>query len=123
MLTSSSKSVLMRQSKVFLGACLRRLSSAAEWSISGQARDGRAIYLDSQATTPMDPRVLDAMLPYMTGRYGNPHSVTHMYGWESLGVVDTAREQVAALIGAEAKEIIFTSGASHGIGFSASLLG
>ena len=61
----------------------------------------------------MDPRVLDAMLPYMTGRYGNPHSVTHMYGWESLGVVDTAREQVAALIGAEAKEVIFTSGATE----------
>ena len=61
----------------------------------------------------MDPRVLDALLPSMTGRYGTPHSVTHMYGWESLGVVDTAREQVAALIGAEAKEVIFTSGATE----------
>ena len=69
----------------------RHLSSAADWSIAGQSREGRAIYLDSQATTPMDPRVLDAMLPYMTGRYGNPHSVTHMYGWETEDAVEDAR--------------------------------
>jgi cysteine desulfurase len=61
----------------------------------------------------MDPRVLDAMLPYMTGLYGNPHSRTHAYGWETEKAVEEAREHIAALIGADAKEIIFTSGATE----------
>lgn len=99
------------------GAPLRRsLCSAslqASDSIAGTSRAGRAIYLDSQATTQLDPRALDAMLPYMTGMYGNPHSVTHSYGWESAEVIDTARDQVASLIGANSKEIIFTSGATE----------
>ena len=82
-------------------------------SIAGQHRPGRAIYLDSQATTPLDPRALDAMLPYLTGVYGNPHSRTHAYGWESGDAVETAREQVASLISADPKEIIFTSGATE----------
>ena len=73
----------------------------------------RPIYLDAQATTPLDPRVLDAMLPFYTGMYGNPHSRTHAYGWESEKAVDQAREHVAKLIGADSKEIIFTSGATE----------
>ncbi|KAJ1965654.1 cysteine desulfurase [Dipsacomyces acuminosporus] len=71
------------------------------------------IYLDAQATTPLDPRVLDAMMPYMTEGYGNPHSRTHKYGWASEQAVDIAREQVAQLIGAHPKEIVFTSGATE----------
>ena len=83
------------------------------FSIVGSSREGRAVYLDSQATTPLDLRVLDAMLPYMTQMYGNPHSRTQAYGWESADVVEESRAKVALLIGADAKEIIFTSGATE----------
>jgi len=75
--------------------------------------NGRPIYMDAQATTPLDPRVLDAMLPYLTTFWGNPHSRTHAYGWESERAVEIAREQVACIIGADSKEIIFTSGATE----------
>jgi len=85
----------------------------SEYSIRGKFRPGRAAYLDMSATTPMDPRVMDAMAPFMIGSYGNPHSRTHQYGWESEKVVETARQQVADLIQADSKEIIFTSGATE----------
>ncbi|KAK9728627.1 cysteine desulfurase [Basidiobolus ranarum] len=75
--------------------------------------NGRPIYLDMQATSPTDPRVLDAMLPFLTAQYGNPHSRTHKYGWESEDAVEVARKQIADLIGADSKEIIFTSGATE----------
>ncbi|CAM9344770.1 unnamed protein product [Heterosigma akashiwo] len=83
------------------------------FSIKGEAEAGRALYLDMQATTPMDPRVLDAMLPHMLERYGNPHSKTHAYGWEAEAAVEAARAEVAALVGADPKEIVFTSGATE----------
>jgi len=73
----------------------------------------KPLYLDAQSTTPMDPRVLDAMLPYQVSYYGNPHSRTHQYGWESEKAMEVAREQVAGLIGADPKEIIWTSGATE----------
>ncbi|KAG6962658.1 hypothetical protein JG687_00007014 [Phytophthora cactorum] len=76
-------------------------------------KGAKPAYLDVQATSPMDPRVLDAMLPYMTYAYGNPHSTTHEFGWDADNAVEQARGSVADLIGANSKEIIFTSGATE----------
>nr|XP_014342503.1 PREDICTED: cysteine desulfurase, mitochondrial isoform X2 [Latimeria chalumnae] len=87
-----------------------RVSTASQESKDFELRP---LYMDFQATTPLDPRVLDAMLPYLVNYYGNPHSRTHAYGWESEAAMEKARKQVASLIGADPREIIITSGATE----------
>jgi cysteine desulfurase len=90
---------------------LHRLFSSL--SVSENVQPGRPAYLDMQATTPLDPRVLDRMMPFLTTEYGNPHSRTHPFGWKTADAVENARAQVASLIGADPKEIVFTSGATE----------
>jgi cysteine desulfurase len=76
-------------------------------------RNAAPVYLDYQSTTPVDKRVLDEMLPWFTEKFGNPHSVTHAYGREAAAATERARAEAAALIGAEPREIVFTSGATE----------
>src|SRR6185437_6831974 len=76
-------------------------------------RPNRPVYLDNQATTRCDPRVVAAMLPWFTEQYGNPHSVEHVLGRTAEAAVETARGHVASLLGADPREIVFTSGATE----------
>lgn len=94
---------------------LRKIQSRffSDFNIASRQKKGKSLYLDNAATSPMDFRVLDAMLPYMTNLFGNPHSRSHVFGWESEQAIEKARVQIADLIRAEAKEIVFTSGATE----------
>ncbi|KAI5150422.1 cysteine desulfurase [Enteropsectra breve] len=89
------------------------ISKAIDASLNGYTKPAVQMYFDFQATTPLDPRVLDAMLPYAVSLYGNPHSRNHSYGWEAEKGVENARKQIADLINADSKEIVFASGATE----------
>lgn len=83
--------------------------------MAAKTRNHKKIYLDYNSTTPVDPRVLDEMLPFFTSKFGNASSINHTFGWEADEAVELARERVADLIGAAASEITFTSGATEAI--------
>ena len=92
---------------------LNQLPNKRKFSAKGTEFLMRPTYLDAIATTRVDLRVLDAMLPFYVGQFGNAHSRTHLFGWETEKAVERARKQVAALLGAKASEVVFTSGATE----------
>ena len=108
-------SINVSAERSFSSTSINKQEAEQEHAVTKQlgSNEPRPLYLDAQSTTPLDPRVLDAMLPYLTTYYGNPHSRTHAYGWESEAAMEKAREQIADLVGADPKEIIFTSGATE----------
>lgn len=110
-LCPSSASALLHPATVRAVSTTSGLQQLA--ALQEEKEELKPLYLDAQATTSLDPRVLDVMMPFWISLYGNPHSRTHQYGWETEKASETARAQVASLIGADPREIIFTSGATE----------
>ncbi|HVC51278.1 MAG TPA: aminotransferase class V-fold PLP-dependent enzyme [Stellaceae bacterium] len=89
------------------------MSAAVPKTAPAEHANALPIYLDNQASTPLDPRALGAMMPYFTEHFGNPHSESHVYGRNAMAAIDAARAEIARLIGADPREITFTSGATE----------
>uniref|UniRef100_UPI000180B633 cysteine desulfurase, mitochondrial n=1 Tax=Ciona intestinalis TaxID=7719 RepID=UPI000180B633 len=118
MIRSSQKVISVVRSRSFSTSLLRHKErSVAQATIDKGHTEWneklRPLYMDAQATTPLDPRVLDKVMSYYVSYYGNPHSRTHAYGWQAEDAVEVARQQVADVINADPREIIFTSGATE----------
>jgi len=113
MTSKKAKSILSRFARQTRNCSSAAAAPASPLFFRGVELTGRSAYLDNQATTCLDPRVLDTMMFLQTEQYGNPHSRTHMFGWETEDIVEESRSKVAKLIGADPKEIVFTSGATE----------
>ena len=109
-----SKNYLLPKKNTFIAFNNIKYFTSSTLSIKNTFKKGAPIYMDNQSTSQIDPRVIDAMMPFQIHRYGNPHSVTHSYGWDAEEAVEQARTYVANVLHSnDSREIIFTSGATE----------
>src|SRR5690606_5754038 len=111
--STTHASIARSQRRASQGKLWRRRHCESSVTRLGKFMNNRPVYLDYSATTPVDPRVAERMIPWLTENFGNPASNSHAYGWQAEEAVEHARAQVAALVGAEPRDIVWTSGATE----------